>query len=209
MNFEGNVFQFLTINRVKKERYIDEELIEGLRAGEDATLKFLYKNYFEAVKKFILKTHGTEEQAQDIFQEVIIVIYNKLQNGNFKITSSFFTFFYAVVKNTWLDFRKMKAKNPLGYALEFNDELDASLGFDDLELLSREVIKSNLFDKHFKKLSDSCQKLLTYVIADYKAEEIANELGFKSANYVGKRKWECLDKLIEGIKNDSVFEELI
>ncbi|MFH1000350.1 MAG: hypothetical protein V1783_05875, partial [Bacteroidota bacterium] len=47
-----------------------------------------------------------------------------------------------------------------------------SLGFDDMELLSREVIKSNLFDKHFKKLSDSCQKLLTYVIADYKADEV-------------------------------------
>jgi len=193
---------------VKKKRYNDEELIEGLRQGNDAVLNFLYKNYYGVVRGMVLKSYGNEDQARDIFQEVIIVIYNKLQDSNFKITSSFFTFFYAVIKNTWLDYRKLSLKNPLIYAKDYSDEIGVGIEIDQVEVLATKAIRLGLFNTYFKELADGCQQILSLFRAEYKAEEIANELGFKSANYVRKRKSECLKILIQKIRKDPIFKEL-
>ena len=193
---------------MKKKRYSDEELIEGLRQGDDAVLNFLYKNYYGVVRGMVLKSYGNEDQARDIFQEVIIVIYNKLQDSNFKITSSFFTFFYAVIKNTWLDYRKLSLKNPLIYAKDYSDEIGVGIEIDQVEVLATKAIRLGLFNTYFKELADGCQQILSLFRAEYKAEEIANELGFKSANYVRKRKSECLKILIQKIRKDPIFKEL-
>jgi len=205
----GNVFGKSTINRVKKERYNDSEIIEGLRQGNDDVLNFLYENYYGAVRSLVLKSYGNEEQARDIFQEVIIVIYNKLQDSNFKITSSFFTFFYAVIKNTWLNFRKLNKINPLGNARDYNDEMGVAVDFDEVELLTTRALRSNLFYTYFKQLTEGCQRILQFFMADYSAEEIATELDLKSGSYVRKRKSDCLKTLIEKIRKDTVFKELL
>lgn len=203
----GNVFRKSTINRVKKRRYNDEEIIEGLRQGSDDVLNFLYKNYYGAVRSLVLNSYGCEEQARDIFQEVIIVIYNKLQDSNFKITSSFFTFFYAVVKITWLDFRKMKKTNPLGNALDYNEGIGVDV--EEVELLATRALRSNLFYTYLKQLKESCRKILELSMAEYNAEEIAAKMDLKSGGYVRKRKSECLKILIEKIRKDTVFKELL
>jgi len=202
----GNVFLKSTINRVKK-RYNDDEIIEGLRQGNDDVLNFLYKNYFGAVRSLVLKSFGTEEQARDIFQEVLIVIYNKLQDSNFKITSSFFTFFYAVIKNTWLDFRKMKKTNPLGNALDYNDEIGVNT--EDVELLATRALRNKFFYSYLKQLKESCQKILGLSLEEYSSEQIAAKLDLKSGSYVRKRKSDCLKVLIEKMRKDSVFKELL
>lgn len=209
MIFLGNVFRKLTINRVKKKRYNDDEIVEGLRQGDDAVLNFLYKNYYQVVRKQVLGSYGSEEQARDIFQEVIIVIYNKLQESNFKITSSFFTFFYAVIKYTWLNYRVVNKRNPLGKAVNFNDEIGADLISDDVEELALKALRNNLVNKHINQMTDGCQEILKHFMAELTAEEIANELELKSAGYVRKRKSDCLSTLIERIRKDSLFKELI
>jgi len=196
-----------TINRVKKERYNDREIIEGLRHGNDNVLNFIYKNYYGAVRNLVLNSFGSEEQARDIFQEVIIVIYNKLQDSNFKITSSFFTFFYAVVKNTWLDFRKRKKTNPIDYALDFNDEIDVNS--DDISFLATRALQNNLFNSCLKQLSENCQKILELSMDYYSHKEIAVKMNLKSGAYVRKRKSECLKLLIEKIRKDTLFKELL
>lgn len=193
---------------MKKKRYNDEELIEGLRQGDDAVLNFLYKNYYGVVLGMILKSYGNEDHARDIFQEVIIIIYSRLQDDDFKITSSFFTFFYAVIKNTWSDYRRLGWKNPLFYAKDYKDEIGVGIEIDQVEALSAEALRLVLFNKHLKELAKSCQQILNLLIAEYIPEEIANELGFKSANYVNKRKSECLKILIEKIRNDEIYKKL-
>lgn len=205
----GNVFRKSTINRVKKKRYNDKEIIEGLRQGNDDVLNFLYKTYYGVVRSLVLKSYGNEEQARDIFQEVIIVIYNKLQDSNFKITSSFFTFFYAVIKNTWLNFRKMNKTNPLGYAKDYTDDIGVDVEFDEVELLATRALRSNLFYTYFKQLTEGCQRILQFYMADFNADEIAIKLDLKSGNYVRKRKSDCMKTLIEKIKKDTVFKELL
>jgi len=194
---------------VKKKRYTDEELIEGLRHGEDDVLHYLYEHYFKVFRNYVLKSYGSEEEARDIFQEVVVVIYNKLQKSNFKITSSFFTFFYAVFKNTWLNYRKLSKKNPLINSADFSDEINRGVDAEEIEEIAYKALKSKLVFKYFSELTEGCQKLLNYFLADYSTEEIARELDFKSTNYVRKRKSICLSTLIEKIKKDALFKELL
>ncbi len=193
---------------MKKERYNDEEIIEGLRQGNDDVLNFLYKNYYGVVRSMVLKSYGNEEQARDIFQEVIIVVYNKLQDSNFKITSSFLTFFYAVIKYTWLDFRKVNKRNPLGNTIDFNDEIGINVNINEVEALAVMASRNSMFNKHLKHLVKGCQIMLQLFMEGYNAEEIAKKLNLKNSNYVRKRKSKCLSALVERIRKDKKFKEL-
>lgn len=194
---------------MKKDSYSDEEIINGLREGTDKVLNYLYKNYYGAVRNLVFKTNGTEEQARDLFQEVIIVVYNKLQDSNFKLTSSFFTFFYAVIKYSWLDFRKTNKRNPLENAIDFANGESNDPFSSEIEDLGLKAVKNNLFKAYFDKLPNNCQFILRLSLADYSAEEIAIELNYASSNIVRKQKSKCLTTLIERIKKDPIFKELI
>jgi len=55
-----------------RPQYSDDNFLEGLRSGDDATLSALYKKYYHLVLKFIVNNSGSEEAAQDIYQENII-----------------------------------------------------------------------------------------------------------------------------------------
>jgi RNA polymerase sigma factor (sigma-70 family) len=194
---------------VKKRRYKDDEIIDGLRSGNDAILNFIYENYYGVVQKLVRKSFGTESQARDLFQEVIIVIYTKLQTGSFKITSSFFTFFYAVAKYTWLDYRKIKYKNPLRNSTGYHDVWQIDEETEQVEVLALMALRNKLFFKHFNALSETCQTMLRLSMADYSSDEIAIELELKNVTYVRKRRSDCLQFLIEMMKKDAVFKELL
>lgn len=194
---------------MKKDSYSDEEIIIGLRKGTDKVLNYLYKNYYGAVRNLVFKTNGTEEQARDLFQEVLIVVYNKLQDDNFKLTSSFFTFFYAVIKYSWLDFRKTSKRNPLENAIDFNKGEENETFGSEIEDLGLKAGKNSLFRAYFNQLPNNCQFILRLALADYSAEEIAVELNYASSNIVRKQKSICLAALIEKIRKDPIFKELI
>ncbi|MBN1651916.1 MAG: sigma-70 family RNA polymerase sigma factor, partial [Bacteroidales bacterium] len=168
-----------------------------------------YKNYYRTVKRIVQKSSGNEDQARDIFQEVIIVIYNKLQDNKFEITSSFFTFFYGVINKIWLNYRKLNSKNPLGYAIDFNDEIGVDSSNQEVEILARKALRNQLFYTYFRQLTMGCQEILQLFLVETNADKIAQILDLKNANYVRKRKANCLETLLNKIRKDWKFKELI
>ena len=80
----------------------DSEVVFGILNDSKHTLNQLYKSYFPMILQFILSNNGDEDDAKDIFQESIIVLYNKVKSGNFELTSKLKTFIYSVCRRLWL-----------------------------------------------------------------------------------------------------------
>ncbi len=63
------------------------------------------------VKDLVSKNGGSSEDASDLFQDGMVVVYEKAMDVDFTLSSSLKTYLYAVCKNKWLmQLRKRKTK---------------------------------------------------------------------------------------------------
>src|SRR5690606_32505039 len=75
---------------------------EGLRSGNTSAYEWVYKKYYPSISRFILQNNGNEGDAEDIFQESIVVLYQKVTTPDFQLTSALKTFLFSIAKNLWL-----------------------------------------------------------------------------------------------------------
>ena len=83
----------------------DGELLEAirLRKGLDAAIKLVYRDHFESMAWLVKNNNGSQQDAEDIFQEVVVSFIELVQKGKFRGESSVKTFLFSMTKNTWLN----------------------------------------------------------------------------------------------------------
>ncbi len=69
--------------------------------------------------------------------------------------------------------------------------------------------KLNLIQKHLTKINSDCRKLILLFYNNVPLKEISQIFGFSGENYAKKRKFSCKEKLIELIKNDPRYNEIM
>ncbi|MFU8842844.1 MAG: RNA polymerase sigma factor [Bacteroidales bacterium] len=186
------------------QEYTVEGILNGIKERDTKVLDHIYTAFFPQIKGFILQNQGAEEDAQDIYQDAVLVIYQKLQQTKLALNCSFNTYLYAVCRLLWL--KQLEKRRLLNHVTQevFNDlELDG-----DLLLLDKVNERYKLYQDHFSKLSYNCQKILEMFLAGIPLKDISGILGYKSEQYTKKRKYLCKEKLIKSIKNDPKFREL-
>lgn len=76
---------------------------EALVRNDRGTLKKLYALHFPTVKQYVLRNSGTGDDARDVFQEAITVLWLKAKDGTLLATTDPGAFLFQVSKNKWLD----------------------------------------------------------------------------------------------------------
>jgi RNA polymerase sigma factor (sigma-70 family) len=184
------------------QEYKVETILQGLRDRDTKVLDFIYDNYFHQIRTFIGNNRGPVDDAKDIYQDALLVIYQKTVKNNLTLSCSFNTYLYSVCRLLWL--KKLEKERHQQLVAEDNEshvELEPGL----IELAERNE-RYKLYQDHFGKMSFSCQKVLELFLAGIPLKEIANILGFKSEQYAKKRKHQCKEKLISNIKADPEFK---
>ena len=180
--------------------YSDEAIVEGLRLRSDYIINFIYREYFPLIKFLITENGGSEEDAEDIFQDGIIIIYNKINLNQLILTSSFKTFLYSVCRNLWLQkLNKRKAifdrLSDVEEYLEVPEDVLTEATYTEVEL-------HRIIQLHFLSLTEDCQKVLRLFTKNVSIREIAEIMGFKTENYAKTRKYLCKEELKKRIAND-------
>ncbi|SEK92231.1 RNA polymerase sigma factor, sigma-70 family [Aquimarina amphilecti] len=181
----------------------ERKILEGIAAGDAKVIKSFYKDNYNYIKGYILKNSGDDVDVEDVFQDAMIVIYQKLKSGTLEMNVSIRTYLYAVCKNIWRSrLRKNKKIIIDNDAIEANEEIEASIA-EEIENKERE----HVYRKYFLKLSDTCKDLLNLVFDGNSMKEIANITGY-SEGYTRKKKFECKKSLLEKIEKDPMYKEL-
>src|SRR6187551_622404 len=132
----------------------EQELLAALRKSDSSAFRKVYVMHFNMVKYFILKNNGSEEDAHDIFQEAMVVLFEQLSAGKFELTSSLKTWLYAVCRNKWLKQLEKQKRNVRLVDFESADDV----------LLPEEVEDENekmqQLRKSLTRLGVGCRKLL-------------------------------------------------
>ncbi len=180
--------------------FSDEAILEGLRLRSDYIINFIYKEYFPLIKFLVTENGGSGEDAEDVFQDGIIILYSKISLNQLTLTSSFKTYMYSVCRNLWLQkLNKRKAIfDKLTDVEEFIDLPKHMLQEASIE----ETEMHRIIQIHFLSLPEDCQKVLRLFIKNIPLREIAGIMGFKTENYAKTRKYLCKQDLKKRIADD-------
>ena len=188
------------------KRLSDEEIIAGLRKRDNRVLQYIYKNSFTPVKQLVIHNAGSENDAEDIFQEALIVIFKKLRDDSgFKLESAFTTYIYSIARLLWLKHLRMVKKleiDPLNRDMEDRIEFEEPLPVEDKDL------RMAIYQRTLLKIPEDCQKILQLTAQDLSSSEIAQQLGFRSEGYVRKRRHFCKEYLVNKIKDDPDYQAM-
>jgi RNA polymerase sigma factor (sigma-70 family) len=188
-------------------RYSDEAIIEGLKLRRDDMIKYVYRELYPVVKSMVVSNSGTDEDAEDIFQDALVIVYKKGKDEELVLSSSFKTFFYSICKNIWLQ-RLGKLKNIHQIFVEIEEPVTLPESITK-EMYTVENEKIKLYQKHFLGLGDDCQKVLRLFLRKMSLREIAEIMGYKTEKYAKTRKYECKEELKNRILNDPNYLNLI
>ncbi|MCB9189991.1 MAG: sigma-70 family RNA polymerase sigma factor [Flavobacteriales bacterium] len=168
----------------------DQEIIHSIRKGNnEKPIKKLYKE-FPKVKALILKEGGSAETAQEIFNDSLVILIEKVRQPEFQLTSQLTTFLYGI--NRFLLKNELRKQNK-HVELEWRDTLiltDQDLGYDE-----EKEAKLNTMEKILNMISEKCKELLRlFYFQKMSMTEIAEKLNFSSLNSAKTQKYKCIER---------------
>jgi len=176
-----------------KVQYTDAEFVGGLRSGDSEILNALYKKYYNIVLKLIVNNSGTEEAAQDIYQETIIVLYENVQKPAFELHCQLQTYLYSIAKRLWL---KQLKKNGRTFLFKEDDENEVVDVASDLDVYHEKEVEIEKMNKSLASLGEPCQTLITdFYVQRLSMEDIAEKFGYTNADNAKNQKYKCLQRL--------------
>ena len=108
------------------------ELIREAQAGSRVAFDSLVRQYEQQVLRLALHLTGSEQDAEDIYQEAFLKAFRYL--GNFRFECSFYTWIYRIVTNLCLDQlrrRKTRREDAAVVMDRSGDEIDVLASVSD------------------------------------------------------------------------------
>ena len=165
----------------------DTDIIQHLRNDKYARAVTGLYDIFPAVKKYVVHNSGTNDDAKDVFQDALVILYQKMKTGKFVLTVPISTYLHAVVKNLWLQELRKRKKIPIAETDTdvAEDLIEQELGFDTASAA-------------FNFLGEKCRQLLIlFYFKRNSFREIASLLKFGSEETAKNQKYRCIQKAKE------------
>lgn len=167
----------------------DDKILELIEKGDETAIDVLYKDNFRMMAKMVMSNNGTEDDAKDIFQEALIIFWQKVRSKNLTLTSKISTFLYSICQNLWRKELTRKSR-------ESNEEVD-SIEYTDYDKEER----INAIRKCVESMGDTCRKVLSlYYFDGLSMNEIAERMDFSNSNTAKTKKYKCKQELDRIVK---------
>ena len=176
---------------------LDNEIIRAIRDNRnDKALEMLYGKIFPDIRRFIRSNSGRQEDAEDVFQDALIVLYKYIKTGKYTEGHSLQAFLQTICRNLWIN--KAKRDNRQVSLDKLTDVADTESITD--ELIS--VERARFVEEAMGKLGERCRELLIMSNFDkLSMKEIAAKMGFKNEDAAKTRKYKCMQSLINIMKD--------
>jgi RNA polymerase sigma factor (sigma-70 family) len=181
----------------------DINYLDGLRTGDENSIRAIYISIFPKVRHFVFKNEGGHQDAEEVFQNALYQLSIRLKISNIEIKSSFEAYLFTVCKNLWrkeLNSKKMWVRNEEVVTLnsEESDHSDA--------ILAQE--RWDLFEEKLALLSPNCKELLKDYFKKVPYNHIVKKFEYASENVAFQRIFKCKKRLGDLIKKDSNYAKL-
>ncbi|SFW74705.1 RNA polymerase sigma factor, sigma-70 family [Sinomicrobium oceani] len=183
----------------------DQKYIDGLAQNNALVIRAVYDKFASKVIHYICNNSGDRDDAEDIIQEVLVIIYEQARDKNLKLTCPFDAYFFLLCKRKWLNELKKSSRKAVTTEDENvyrNEEAEILVTETDVS-----VAKEKLFEVMFDRLGKACKELLQASFRMKSMEEVADTLGITYA-YARKKKSLCIGKLTDMVRRSPEYEKI-
>lgn len=180
--------------------------IEEKQSSREALFMKLYQEAFPLVARHISKMGGSFDEAKDIFQDSLVVYYEKVQVSGVVLKYTEKAYLFGIAKHLWIKRYKESSNNiPLD-----SSELDHNISADLADVIYEEASSSKLIHL-LQQAGQKCMQLLSaFYYEKLDMETLAERFGFSGARSATAQKFKCLEKVKETVKEKSLkYEDII
>lgn len=158
-----------------------------------------YELAFPLVARFVSKMDGSFQDAKDVFQDALVLFYEKTLEPQFYVQSREEAYILGIAKHLWLrKFQKDKHRVSL-------DAFEASLSLS--APVSEDVDTLRLM-RILERSGKKCMELLrTFYYETLSIKEISLQFGYQNARSATVQKYKCLEKVRNTVKEKSMRYE--
>ena len=175
-----------------KNELNEESLLKGLAKNDRESIETLYRQHYRMVQSLVINNQGTIEDARDIFQEAMIVLYEKAKSDSFELHCLIKTYIYSVSRRLWLKRLQQLQKfvpdvNGMDQLVPVEEEVEAA---------EKRNADFHLMEKALMNLGEPCKSLLeAFYVHRKNMNEIAGNFGYTNADNAKNQKYKCLMRL--------------
>ncbi len=185
-----------------KSSYTNIEVVQAIKNNKaDKVLQFLYKNLQPKISKWIRTNNGSKEEAQDIFQDSILVFYSYVLKDKFNIEANIEAFIFKTAKNKWINYVKKEGKKT---------SIEGDIAINEEARISTKTSNQDLINGLLEQLGKVCKEILTYTIF-YKIsmEDVCARMNYNNPNTAKTKNYKCKQRLKNLInENPSIKQQL-
>jgi RNA polymerase sigma factor (sigma-70 family) len=169
----------------------ENTLLDKLKNGDNASFEILYKCYFPAIATYITQLFGSTADAEDIFQEAIMVLLQKVRQADLELTSSLKTYLFAIAKNLWLKRLRDNKLIPVGN-FEIYEAQNEMVAFE----LHPEPTREKKVATWLTKITEHCQRILKAIFF-YKEPmgSLMKKMGWKNKHTAANQQYKCIQQV--------------
>ena len=167
-------------------------LLQGLARNDKKAVETIYRDNYSTVQSLIINNNGTADDAKDIFQETMIVLYEKARSGTFELSCQIKTYVYSVSRRLWL--KRLQQVNR--YSGDMGNAEAVIQVEEDIEEHNRRNAEFEMMGKAILSLGEPCKSLLeAFYLQKRSMQEIAANFGYTNAENAKTQKYKCLMRL--------------
>lgn len=167
------------------------QILNDLANGNREATEQIYKQHNKVVTGWIVQNGGDAIDADDIFQEAMMVLFEKSQSADFRLSCKIGTYLFAVSKHLW--YKKIKRDQRWKPGVEEGDNL---LYEEDVAGHEEREVHYSQLDAALEKLGEPCRSLLkAFYHEDKSMQQIAEDFGYTNADNAKTQKYKCLTRL--------------
>ena len=170
---------------------LDNTLLDNLKNENNASFEVLYKFHFPSIAAYITQNFGSTDDAEDIFQEAIIVLLQKVRQSDFVLTSSLKTYLFAIAKNLWL--KRLRDNNLIPVDnFEKHHQESETFEFE----LQTEPTREEKLTFWLTKITENCQRILKAIFF-YKEPmgSLMKKMGWKNKHTAANQQYKCIQQV--------------
>jgi RNA polymerase sigma factor (sigma-70 family) len=180
-------------------RYAAPHTADGLRhallANRTQALTGLYRQGFPPVRRYISRQGGSVQDAQDVFQDALVVLYEQATGGTLVLTASVSTYLLSISRNLWRQELRRRTRLP---SEGFTDELAAGVA-EEADAVAEPVFA--VLD-YVEQLGEKCKSvLLSFYYFQQPLTQIAEQQGYGSVRSATVQKFKCLERLRHAVRD--------
>jgi len=175
----------------------EEQILASLAVGDRSATEQVYRENYKPVMAWVQTHGGNSIDAEDVFHEAMVILFQKSQQPEFRLSCKIGTYLVAVAKFVWYKKLQQQQRQPDFLADNAGSDEGRDWAYeDDVKAQVEREAHFEQLNMALDQLGEPCRSLLrAFYNEDKSMQEIANAFGYTNQDNAKTQKYKCLNRL--------------